>query len=343
MSTIISIPPKRSFENDSKTNSRQHQDIHPFDCPKFTSEDEYDKYVESISPSRELVCPITQELLRDPVVAEDGHTYERTSMLRWFSMGRSRSPVTNSLMEKKALFPNLACQTMAQAHREKLGVELVKRASRILENNGQCDDGGERIIALLDAGADTSTRGDPDSSTTLQLIIRSGHLPLARAVLPFSSVHKISDENGLSVIEAAEKILTRINSVGRTEWKQFSEELKSKGLHDEKKSKEREEARTQANQDHRQRQRSLAADARDRRDISNLILGGTGSGNGTIRGLGNLEEGWGYFPSLAALQFQSSVPLPPRSVAEDERKVREKLDRIIRGISFVVLIYFIFC
>lgn len=58
------------------------------DCPRFRSEEDYDAYVESIQPHRELICPITQELMRDPVVAEDGYTYEKEAILRWFSVGR---------------------------------------------------------------------------------------------------------------------------------------------------------------------------------------------------------------------------------------------------------------
>ena len=49
-------------------------------CPPFNSDEELNSYLVSIAPPRELVCPITQELLKDPVVAEDGHTYERNSL-----------------------------------------------------------------------------------------------------------------------------------------------------------------------------------------------------------------------------------------------------------------------
>ena len=49
-------------------------------CPPFNSDEELNSYLSSIAPPRELVCPITQELLKDPVVAEDGHTYERNSL-----------------------------------------------------------------------------------------------------------------------------------------------------------------------------------------------------------------------------------------------------------------------
>jgi len=33
----------------------------------------------------EFLCPITVNLLRDPVVAADGHTYERQALEMWIS------------------------------------------------------------------------------------------------------------------------------------------------------------------------------------------------------------------------------------------------------------------
>ncbi|KAK6496287.1 hypothetical protein TWF481_002312 [Arthrobotrys musiformis] len=44
-----------------------------------------------------LMCPITKELFQDPVVAADGHTYERRAIERWFSMTtEKKSPSTGS-------------------------------------------------------------------------------------------------------------------------------------------------------------------------------------------------------------------------------------------------------
>jgi len=43
----------------------------------------------------EFVCPITHALPVDPVTAEDGHVYERSAILDWFSKGRRTSPMTN--------------------------------------------------------------------------------------------------------------------------------------------------------------------------------------------------------------------------------------------------------
>jgi len=54
----------------------------------------------------EYVCPITRELLRDPVMAADGHTYERVAIEKWLVSHR-RSPKTQKVMESNTLFPNI--------------------------------------------------------------------------------------------------------------------------------------------------------------------------------------------------------------------------------------------
>lgn len=86
---------------------------------------------------------------------------------------------------------------------------------------------------------------------------------------------------------------------------------------------------------HRETQRTLAANARY--DINADGITGT-----TQRGLGRLEDGIGYFPSLAALQFQSAVPGPSPSVAAYENQDRERLDRILKCLGLIVLLYFLF-
>lgn len=58
---------------------------------------------------RNLCCPISLELMRDPVVCTDGHTYERVSIVRCFqSQGQPRSPQTNAELESNTLVPNHA-------------------------------------------------------------------------------------------------------------------------------------------------------------------------------------------------------------------------------------------
>lgn len=53
-----------------------------------------------------FACPITQEVMKDPVIAADGFSYERKSIERWFEMGHTTSPVTNKNLEHLFLTTN---------------------------------------------------------------------------------------------------------------------------------------------------------------------------------------------------------------------------------------------
>ena len=43
---------------------------------------------EEQEPPDELVCPITQELMQDPVMCADGESYERNAIEAWFARGK---------------------------------------------------------------------------------------------------------------------------------------------------------------------------------------------------------------------------------------------------------------
>ena len=53
------------------------------------------------------VCPITRELMHDPVFASDGHTYERKAIAAWLE-NHDTSPMTNDPLAHKHLTPNIA-------------------------------------------------------------------------------------------------------------------------------------------------------------------------------------------------------------------------------------------
>jgi len=58
-------------------------------------------------------CPITQQLLVDPVVAEDGHVYERRALELWL-LTKKTSPVTNKPMGTTVVSALSAQQTVGE-------------------------------------------------------------------------------------------------------------------------------------------------------------------------------------------------------------------------------------
>ena len=53
-----------------------------------------------------MICPISCEVMKDPVMAMDGHTYERVCIEEWFGTGARTSPATNEPLETTTLLPN---------------------------------------------------------------------------------------------------------------------------------------------------------------------------------------------------------------------------------------------
>ena len=60
-----------------------------------------------------LCCPITHEVLRDPVVAADGITYERRAIAEWLA-SHNTSPMTNIPLANLELHPNNLVRTLIE-------------------------------------------------------------------------------------------------------------------------------------------------------------------------------------------------------------------------------------
>ena len=56
-------------------------------------------------PPDDFICPITTEVMIDPVMAADGHAYERTAIERWLAT-KSTSPMTGEALEHTFLSPS---------------------------------------------------------------------------------------------------------------------------------------------------------------------------------------------------------------------------------------------
>ena len=65
----------------------------------------------------EYVCPITTEIMTDPVSTLDGFTYERAAITEWLCT-KDTSPKTGATLESKALIPNHSLRSMIRAFNE---------------------------------------------------------------------------------------------------------------------------------------------------------------------------------------------------------------------------------
>jgi hypothetical protein len=227
----------------------------------------------------------------------------------------------------------------------------------------------DQIKALIDSGADLSIQECEDGSTALMLMIRSGYLDISWHMLRNRPKLSITNDQGYSCLDIAKNVVGALDTSSRRSYSLVPSFLRSTSVDDSlqvssqesliqryrdlitelesKMTREKNEidasfkAKSEANAQHRQRQQVLAAGARsynatmtqrDARFNMELIQ----------RGLGQLyDHGWGFFPSLAALQFHGSIPEPPASFVEVEKRMQRRLEKIVKTITIIILIVFI--
>ena len=56
----------------------------------------------------EFICPITLQIMRDPVMTKYGHNFERSAILEWLHRGHTRCPITRKKLNLSKLVPNAA-------------------------------------------------------------------------------------------------------------------------------------------------------------------------------------------------------------------------------------------
>jgi hypothetical protein len=82
----------------------------------------------------DFYCPITGELLRDPVSEPSGHTYERTEILKWLQTSKS-SPITREYIDESNLTDNLAMKRSIESIKDKLTEDQLRIDSMISEQS----------------------------------------------------------------------------------------------------------------------------------------------------------------------------------------------------------------
>lgn len=69
---------------------------------------------EEITIPSQFQCPISYDLMKDPVIIASGITYDRENIEKWFESGNQTCPVTNTVLTSLEQIPNHAIRRMIQ-------------------------------------------------------------------------------------------------------------------------------------------------------------------------------------------------------------------------------------
>src|SRR5579872_2144680 len=90
-------------------------------CKKFDTdmkmesvEWEMEKEIEqSIEENKDLLCPITHSIMKNPYIDKEGNSYEKDAIIEWLSQ-RQTSPLTKNKLTLEDLVPNRALKNIIQ-------------------------------------------------------------------------------------------------------------------------------------------------------------------------------------------------------------------------------------
>ncbi|AES96202.1 putative aminoacyltransferase, E1 ubiquitin-activating enzyme [Medicago truncatula] len=105
------------------------------DCEEGKSGKKFDarresEMILSCLNSDDFRCPISLELMSDPVTIETGHTYDRSSILKWFRSGNSTCPKTGKSLGSIELVPNLVLRRLIQQYCNVNGIPFADSSRR---------------------------------------------------------------------------------------------------------------------------------------------------------------------------------------------------------------------
>ena len=97
--------------------------------PEPEPESDYNLEGRIIIP-QDFYCPISGELMENPISDPSGHTYEEEHILKWLDI-KEISPITNAPLTKSELSFNIAMKRSIESIRKDLKKDQLKVASRI--------------------------------------------------------------------------------------------------------------------------------------------------------------------------------------------------------------------
>lgn len=80
-------------------------------CPKI-----------NVDPS--FICPLTLEIMNQPLMSKHGFNFERSAILEWLSRGNKNCPLTRKPLEISKLVPNHALQGRILAWKQEHGEDV---------------------------------------------------------------------------------------------------------------------------------------------------------------------------------------------------------------------------
>lgn len=136
------------------------------------------KLRETVLCPEEFKCPLSKELMRDPVVLATGQTYDRPFIQKWLKAGNRTCPLTQQVLSHTILTPNLLIREMISQWCKSQGLELPDLSQNVNEE-GITEADRDHFLSLLEKMSLTLPE-QKDAARELRLLTK--RMPSFRAL-----------------------------------------------------------------------------------------------------------------------------------------------------------------
>nr|XP_027190441.1 U-box domain-containing protein 6-like isoform X2 [Cicer arietinum] len=139
-------------------------------------------------PPEELRCPISLQLMSDPVIIASGQTYERVCIEKWFNDGHNTCPKTQQKLAHLSLTPNYCVKGLVASWCEQNGIPIPEGPpesldfnywrlalsdtestnSRSINSVNSCKSKGVKVVPLEENCISEQTEGNATESLSVQ-------------------------------------------------------------------------------------------------------------------------------------------------------------------------------
>lgn len=201
--------------------------------PKLDSSDHENSFVRHRSPviPDDFRCPISLELMKDPVIVSTGQTYERSCIQKWLDAGHKTCPKTQQTLLHTSLTPNYVLKSLIALWCDSNGIELPQsqgnsRNPKTGRTGSECDP--TAIAGLLEKLANGNSDEKRAAAGELRLLAKrntdsriciadAGAIPLLVELLSSrdhrTQEHAVTALLNLSINEANKGIIVGVGAI----------------------------------------------------------------------------------------------------------------------------------
>ncbi|XWS20847.1 hypothetical protein CRYUN_Cryun30bG0004100 [Craigia yunnanensis] len=182
---------------------------------------------QSLVIPHEFLCPVTLEIMRDPVIVASGQTFERQSIQKWFDSNHCTCPKTRQTLAHLSLAPNFALKNLITEWCEKNNFKIPEKED-LASSQGSSVKYEEEILSLVEELSSSqlevqrkAVKGirmlSKENPETRILFAKSGAIPPLVQLLsyPDSKIqeHAVTALLNLSIDESNKKLITNEQAI----------------------------------------------------------------------------------------------------------------------------------